>query len=163
MLAQLLFSKLTPCQNQSSPIHYSRLTIVCACWQCSVFIKWQISSTERCERVRWRKHVDGDVCLKGVHVKVGDRSEGYLESKLVHGMDFIEVIHDEVEKRGTGSRRTVVLSCLVDFSFCHLCLFYLKHTHTHNNAKINALLHVNISLTIILVIKKYFCLFLIFF
>lgn len=51
--------------------------------------------------------------------------EGHLERKLVHRMDLAEVIHDEVEQRGSGSCGSVVLSGLVDFHFSHLGLLDL--------------------------------------
>lgn len=49
----------------------------------------------------------------------------HLERKLVHGVDLAEVIHDEVEQRGTGSCWPVVLSGLIDFHFCYLGLLDL--------------------------------------
>lgn len=49
----------------------------------------------------------------------------YLERKLVHGVDLAEVIHDEVEQRGSGSCWSIVLSGLIDFHFSHLGLLDL--------------------------------------
>lgn len=50
---------------------------------------------------------------------------GYLKAELVHGVDLVKVIHDEVEQRSSDCNRTIVLSgfiyfYFVNFSFQHL-------------------------------------------
>lgn len=49
----------------------------------------------------------------------------HLERKLVHGVDPAEVAHDEVEQRGPGGGRPVVLPGLVDSHLGHLGLQHL--------------------------------------
>lgn len=43
----------------------------------------------------------------------------YLEAELVHGVDLVEIVHDEVEQRGSDSDGPIVLSGLVDLHFIH--------------------------------------------
>lgn len=40
-------------------------------------------------------------------------------------MDPAEVVHDEVEQRGAGGHRSIVLAGLIDFHFGHLGLLDL--------------------------------------
>lgn len=49
----------------------------------------------------------------------------HLERKLVQGVNPAEVVHDEVEQRGSGSCRPIVLSGLIDFHFRQLGLLHL--------------------------------------
>lgn len=49
----------------------------------------------------------------------------HLERKLVHRVDPAQVVHDEVEQRGAGSHRSIVLPGLIDFHFSHLGLLDL--------------------------------------
>lgn len=53
----------------------------------------------------------------------------YLQRELVHGMDGMEVVHDEVQQRGPRGSRPVVLSGLVNLGFCHLRLLDLGGKH----------------------------------
>lgn len=49
----------------------------------------------------------------------------HLERKLVHRMDLAQVVHDEIEQRGSGSCWPVVLSGLIDLHLRHLGLLHL--------------------------------------
>lgn len=53
----------------------------------------------------------------------------YLQRKLVHGMDGMEVIHGEVQQRGLCGCRPVVLPCLINLGFRHLWLLDLEGKH----------------------------------
>lgn len=39
-------------------------------------------------------------------------------------MYLVEIVHDEVEERGTGGGRSVELSSLVDLDLCDLCFLH---------------------------------------
>lgn len=53
----------------------------------------------------------------------------YLQRELVHGVDGVEVAHDEVQQRGPRSSWSVVLSGLINLGFCHLRLLDLGGKH----------------------------------
>lgn len=50
----------------------------------------------------------------------------YLEAELVHGVDLVEIIHDEVEQRCSDSHRTIVFSGFIYFHLVHFCFQNLK-------------------------------------
>lgn len=54
------------------------------------------------------------------------RSQQYLQRELVHGMDFIQVVHDEVKQRRSGCRRSVMFTSLVYLTLRHFGHFDLQ-------------------------------------
>ena len=80
------------------------------------------------DRVREVLHSNGDfVVLYGsLDCHVEDNTEG-LQGELVHGVDLVHVVEDEVEHGGSGSCGSVQLPSLVDLvrsllRLRHLCL-----------------------------------------
>ena len=47
---------------------------------------------------------------------------GYLEAELVHGVDLVQVVHDEVKQGGPHGYGAVVFPGLVDLHLIHLGL-----------------------------------------
>lgn len=46
---------------------------------------------------------------------------GYLEAELVHGVDLIEIVHDEVQQRSSNGNRTIVFSSFIYLHFINFC------------------------------------------
>ena len=57
-----------------------------------------------------------------------------LERELVERVDLLEVIQDEVEEGGPGSRWPIVLSRFIYLLLCEQCLCYLE-VHTQHEYK----------------------------
>lgn len=62
--------------------------------------------------------------LKGGNMTCQQTS--YLERELVHGVDFIEVVHYEVQQGRLCCCWSVVLPSFIKFCLCPLSFFYLQ-------------------------------------
>ena len=55
----------------------------------------------------------------------GEDNVESLERELVHGMDLVEIIKNEVEQRGSISSRSIMLTSFVNVLFSYLCFLHL--------------------------------------
>lgn len=74
--------------------------------------------------------VQNTISAKITNCTFGTHTHTHLKGELVHGVDLVKVINDEVQKRCSDSHEPVVFTRFIYLHLINLCLQHLQNTNT---------------------------------